>query len=296
MEKKKCFIITPIGNDSDPIRRHIEGIIDAAIEPCLGDDYEIRVSHRLYQSGTITKQIVSEIYNADLVIANLTEKNPNVMYELAFRHCLGTPVITIAENETQLPADIIGERTIFYENDAQGVLELRVKLTKFIADIDSTQKISPILDALKDILDTKQIIDTAEFKPQDKDALNFIFQKLNEIETKIELSNQKSEPKLERNSDPILKKYRLEFPFVGISDVDNIGYLEAEILQYLLTFPTIKNLAVKHDLHNNKIVAVFKIHILYNISKLYKDTILFLKNLGYTIDNNVSITENITSL
>ena len=33
----RCFIITPIGDDSDPIRRHIEGIIDAAIRPALCD-------------------------------------------------------------------------------------------------------------------------------------------------------------------------------------------------------------------------------------------------------------------
>lgn len=31
MDKKRCFIITPIGNDNDSIRRHIDGIIDAAI-------------------------------------------------------------------------------------------------------------------------------------------------------------------------------------------------------------------------------------------------------------------------
>ena len=36
----RCFIITPIGDDSDPIRRHIEGIIDAAIRPALCDKYE----------------------------------------------------------------------------------------------------------------------------------------------------------------------------------------------------------------------------------------------------------------
>lgn len=33
--KDKCFIITPIGDDTDPIRRHIEGIIDAALRPAL---------------------------------------------------------------------------------------------------------------------------------------------------------------------------------------------------------------------------------------------------------------------
>ena len=66
--KDKCFIITPIGDDTDPIRRHIEGIIDAALRPALEDKY-------------------------DLVVANLTNRNPNVMYELALRHSLGKPVI-----------------------------------------------------------------------------------------------------------------------------------------------------------------------------------------------------------
>jgi len=36
-EKKKCFIVTPIGGENEPIRRHIDGIIDAAIIPALGD-------------------------------------------------------------------------------------------------------------------------------------------------------------------------------------------------------------------------------------------------------------------
>ena len=45
---KKCFVITPIGDEMSPIRRHIEGVIDAAIEPALGDKFEICVSHRIY--------------------------------------------------------------------------------------------------------------------------------------------------------------------------------------------------------------------------------------------------------
>ena len=135
-EKKRCFVITPIGGDTDPIRRHIEGIIDAAIEPALGDEYEIVVAHRISAPGTITKQIIKEIYQDELVIANLTDRNPNVMYELAFRHSLGKPVIMIAEKSTALPSDIIMERVIFYHNDAKGVLELRDELEKAEKKID----------------------------------------------------------------------------------------------------------------------------------------------------------------
>ena len=57
--KKRCFIITPIGDETDPIRRHIDGIIDAAIVPALGSKYEISVSHKISEPGSITKQIIS---------------------------------------------------------------------------------------------------------------------------------------------------------------------------------------------------------------------------------------------
>ena len=135
-QEKKCFIITPIGSESDPIRRHIEGIIEAAIRPALGDKYELIVAHKIYEPGSITKQVISEIYNAELVIANLTNRNPNVMYELAFRHSLGKAAIMIAESGTNLPSDIIMERVIFYHNDAQGVLDLKEALVKAESEID----------------------------------------------------------------------------------------------------------------------------------------------------------------
>ena len=99
--KMKCFIITPVGNENDEIRRHVDGIIDAVIIPVL-KDYQIDVPHRITNMGSITKQIIRSIYESDLVIANLTTANPNVMYEQAFRHAVGKPVITIAEEGTLL--------------------------------------------------------------------------------------------------------------------------------------------------------------------------------------------------
>lgn len=120
MDKKRCFIITPIGNDNDSIRRHIDGIIDAAIKPALEPDYEVVAAHKITETGTITKQIIKEIYQDELAIANLTGNNPNVMYELAIRYCLGKPVLTIAEKGTSLPFDVMPERTIFYINDPKG--------------------------------------------------------------------------------------------------------------------------------------------------------------------------------
>lgn len=112
--RERCFVVTPIGSEGDPIRRHIDGVIKAAIKPVLeADGYQVIAAHTMSESGTIDKQIFKELYEDKLVIANLTQNNPNVMYELAARHCFGKPVIIIAEEGSVLPFDILRERTIF---------------------------------------------------------------------------------------------------------------------------------------------------------------------------------------
>jgi len=185
-DKDHCFIITPIGDDTDPIRRHIEGIIDAAITPALGDNYEIVVAHKISEPGSITKQIIAEVYNAKLVIANITNRNPNVMYELALRHAIGKPAIMIAEKGTSLPSDIIMQRTIFYYNDAKGVLELKEDLKKAEQNISFSDKCGPIYDILGDIShDTNLLKSVKETDTQNIQPMEYILNRLNRIEDAI---------------------------------------------------------------------------------------------------------------
>lgn len=192
--KDKCFIITPIGDDTDPIRRHIEGIIDAALRPALEDKYDLVVAHRISEPGSITKQIITEIYSAKLVVANLTNRNPNVMYELALRHSLGKPVIMIAEKGTPLPSDIVMERTIFYQNDARGVIELRESIAAAEKEIDYDKTESPIYNVLHDVLKDRQIIEFSESQSisQEEDGnatvLKYILQKLTNLEDAVQTS------------------------------------------------------------------------------------------------------------
>lgn len=111
------------------------------------------MSHELKKIGSINKQILELIYNSNLVIANLTSLNPNVMYELAFRHSTGKPVITIAERGTKIPFDVIDARTIFYRYDPLGMEELRNELVKFNKEIiDAPKKYyGPIMEALEGV-------------------------------------------------------------------------------------------------------------------------------------------------
>lgn len=147
---KKCFVITPIGPNGSPIRRKIDGVIECAIRPALENKYEVIVSHEEKNSGSIKSNIIKNIYECDLVIANLTTQNPNVMYEVALRHAVAKPIIHITENLDDLHFDINDHRTIEYRDDMKGVIELREQIISLLSSIEnSNERISnPIVDSL----------------------------------------------------------------------------------------------------------------------------------------------------
>ena len=190
-EFKTCFIITPIGNELSDTRRQADGVVKSVLRPLLTVEFsfsEVNVAHEISKTGSINNQVMSGILDSDLVIANLTGLNPNVMYELAVRHATKKPVIHICEKgSTILPFDIADQRTVFYENDMLGVEELTNNLKKSINSLIDNSDCSdnPIYNARKQLSIYKEL----EKEGETGDVNRFIIEKLNSLEHKLSMSS-----------------------------------------------------------------------------------------------------------
>ena len=69
---------------------------------------------------------------ADLVLADCTEKNPNVFYEVGIAHTIGKKVVLITRSEKDIPSDIKHFDYIPYIYDPEGVEVLLGRLRKFL--------------------------------------------------------------------------------------------------------------------------------------------------------------------
>ncbi len=106
---KTCFVIMPIRQPGTPEYEHFRTIRDTVIEPALvGLAYNVVRADDISRSGAVTADIVELIGNAELVVADLTDLNPNVFYELGARHALrknGT-IMLVDETRSDIPFDL----------------------------------------------------------------------------------------------------------------------------------------------------------------------------------------------
>ena len=135
---KTCFVISPLGPDGSETRVHADKVLRHLIEKAVPSEYQISRADKISDPGIITNQIVSAVESADLVIADLTGQNPNVFYELALRHAVRKPIVHIIKVGGEIPFDINGVRTVFYDiYDPDNLVLAQNRLAEFISAIGS---------------------------------------------------------------------------------------------------------------------------------------------------------------
>jgi hypothetical protein len=110
--KASCFIVMPFSQEwSADVHRVLARACEAAaVRPVRGDD--------LFTPTDILEDIWQSINAADFVIADITGRNPNVLYELGIAHTLAKPVLILSRDAVDIPIDLATRRVILYGQKA----------------------------------------------------------------------------------------------------------------------------------------------------------------------------------
>jgi hypothetical protein len=133
LEPQLCFVLMPFDTKFQAIYEdHIRPTIERAGLRCERAD-------EIHGVKQITVDIWERINRCRFLVAELTDQNANVFYELGLAHALGKDVIPITQSMSFVPFDIKTLRCIVYDTTARGTKKLEIDLA---ATIDSVIKSS----------------------------------------------------------------------------------------------------------------------------------------------------------
>lgn len=112
-----------------PFDREFEQIYSEIIVPALESaDYEVKRADSTLDQQNIMKNIIPNIVNADLIIAELSNLKPNVLYELGISHALLKPTVLLTQDIEEVPFDLRSYTVVVYSTRFDEVLKLKENL------------------------------------------------------------------------------------------------------------------------------------------------------------------------
>ena len=113
-ELQLCFVLMPF-------RPSFERLYNEKIKPTVNHcGFKCVKANDLYSPTPIIEDIWIHIYKSQVIIADVTDRNPNVFYEIGIAHTIGKPVIIITQNKDDVPFDVSQYRYFQYTDDING--------------------------------------------------------------------------------------------------------------------------------------------------------------------------------
>ena len=113
----KCGLIMPISLIDGCTEGHWEEVRGIIKEALSETEFSVELVSDSNEIGVIQKRIVQNIYDNEMVICDVSAKNPNVMFELGMRLAFDKPTIIIKDNKTNYSFDTAPIEHIEYPRD-----------------------------------------------------------------------------------------------------------------------------------------------------------------------------------
>jgi hypothetical protein len=134
-ENGECFIMIPF---ADRFREVYDAIVEALEGPEV--NFSCTRADSLFGGGHIIEDILRCIGKAEIIIADVTTKNPNVFYELGIAHMVKDvkKVLILTQDMQDIPFDLRQFRYISYEQNQAGIKHLQRQLISTVKEISET--------------------------------------------------------------------------------------------------------------------------------------------------------------
>lgn len=114
IKENYCFVLMPF-------REELKEIYEDSIKIAFGQIGMIcERADDIFHNSAIMEVIWTKICSAEIIVADLTGKNPNVFYEVGIAHTLGKEVVLITQNEEDVPFDLRHLKYIKYSTTKRG--------------------------------------------------------------------------------------------------------------------------------------------------------------------------------
>ena len=126
-----CFVVMPFNEKFD---RVYEAIVAAVTGPELHFPSCVRADD-IHGGGHVMEAVRRNIEQSEVIVADVTGRNPNVFYELGYAH-KARPVenvIIITQSMKHTPFDIYDNRSIVYDTSDTGLEMLKQGLVNYIS-------------------------------------------------------------------------------------------------------------------------------------------------------------------
>ncbi len=113
--KKKCFVIMPFSQTTkDHTDEYWNNHYTYFLEPLI-KELQLDVHRSSPLRTDVLRQIIFDLITSDIVVADVTDQNPNVYWELGVRQSFKNGTVTIKQDDgTSLPFDISTKATLSY--------------------------------------------------------------------------------------------------------------------------------------------------------------------------------------
>ncbi len=143
LEQLKCGLIAPIAAMDGCSEAHWEEVRTIIKEALQDTEFKIELVSDSNEIGIIQKRIVENIYSNEMIICDVSGKNPNVMFELGMRLAFDKPTIIIKDDKTNYSFDTGQIEHLEYPRDLHysKIQAFKILLkTKVLATYEASRK------------------------------------------------------------------------------------------------------------------------------------------------------------